>query len=103
MVRSSLRRSSTSVAKKASASYRSGAVCFVLSTTDCKSLVQFYLLLMTIDRRMKDSLQSPDDTKSKINQRKTKGSQISGPLLFLRVFVWGCGWVKIILLLYFSL
>lgn len=93
MVRSQLRRNNAYVAKKSFVSYKPGSVCFVLSQDDCMALVQFYCLLMTIERRMKDSLQSSSDPKSNIGPRKTKGSQSSGPFLFSRVFVWGCGWI----------
>ena len=83
MVRSQMRRSNAYVVrKKAVTAYKSGSVCFVLSAQDCMSLVQFYRLLMTIERRMKDSLQSSSDPKSNISLRKTKGSQLREPFLF---------------------
>ncbi|MFA5998592.1 MAG: hypothetical protein WC747_01065 [Candidatus Babeliales bacterium] len=95
-------RKVTSVARRQVVTYKPGSVCFVLSPQDCMSLVQFYSLLMKIERRMKDSLQSSLEKENNISPRKTKGSQLCGPSLFLRVFAWGCGWVLVQLFLNFT-
>lgn len=114
MVRSSLRRSTVCVAPKRSVVYKPGSVCFVLSTQDCMSLVQFYSLLLKVDRRMKDaSKASPDSQANKghitfsqsrtIRLRKNsfaghKGSQLSGPLLFLRELLGVVGGYRFIII-----
>lgn len=89
----------TFVARRHEVAYKAGAVCFVLSPQDCISLVNFYSLLMKIDRRMKESSKASLEKENNISPRKTKGSQLSGPSLFSRVFAWGRGWVLVYLLI----
>lgn len=90
MVRASVRRSSIYVARKQTQSYSSGAVCYVLSKQDCSSLVQFYALLLKIDRRMANASKAPFNKKgprhSLIQQPKMKGSQTSGPCLLFHAY-----------------
>lgn len=84
MVHSPLRRSKTTVAKKTSVVYRSGATCLVLSPEDNMSLVQFFSLLMKIDHRLQQKSKDRNDNPQKIKLSKTKGSHLSGPFILQR-------------------
>ena len=92
----------TTVARRQVVTYKPGSVCFVLSQQDCMSLVNFYSLLMKVDKRMKEASKASLEKENNISPTKTKGSQLSGPYLFLRVFAWGCGWVLVQLFLNFT-
>lgn len=86
---------SSGKARRSGEATKTGAVCFVLSPQDCSSLTQFYSLLLKIDRRLtkeaKNSLGNDSKQYAQLHQSKIKGSLISGPLLFTRVFVGGMG------------
>jgi hypothetical protein len=85
MVRVSVRRNTVYVARKQAVAYKQGSVCFVLSKEDCMPLVQFYALLLKIDRRMAGAAKAACNKKAPrdklIKQSKIKGSHISGPFI----------------------
>lgn len=95
MVRTYVRRNKPPVTMKNNVVYKPGSFCIVLAPEDRLSLANFFSILMNVERRMKGTKKQSSgpsgESSSSINRLKTKGSQISGPLVFYKIlFIKNC-------------